>query len=123
MFKLYIVVLIHIDIIFAFLSSQADQLKESAHHQDDSDLEKKRRETEALLQSMGITSETTVGMFLWLLWLMVMYCCRIFFQDTTLSYLALSTFTITTENEGIFVKHCSFSKFFFFFFSLKFNKY
>uniref|UniRef100_A0A671YSB8 Dynein cytoplasmic 1 intermediate chain 2 n=1 Tax=Sparus aurata TaxID=8175 RepID=A0A671YSB8_SPAAU len=36
---------------------EADQLKDAALHQDDSDLEKKRRETEALLQSMGITSE------------------------------------------------------------------
>ncbi|KAA8588151.1 hypothetical protein FQN60_001345 [Etheostoma spectabile] len=38
----------------------ADQFKEAAQHQDDSDLEKKRREAEALLQSMGITSETPV---------------------------------------------------------------
>lgn len=53
----------HIDATSAF-SSQADQLKDAAHHQDDSDLEKKRRETEALLQSMGITSEIPVGMFL-----------------------------------------------------------
>uniref|UniRef100_A0A8C9X197 Dynein cytoplasmic 1 intermediate chain 2 n=1 Tax=Sander lucioperca TaxID=283035 RepID=A0A8C9X197_SANLU len=41
----------------------ADQLKDAAQHQDDSDLEKKRREAEALLQSMGITSEAPVGMF------------------------------------------------------------
>lgn len=47
----------------AFLCFQADQLKETAHHQDDSDLEKKRREAEALLQSMGITPEVPVGMF------------------------------------------------------------
>lgn len=47
----------------AFLSSQADQLKDAVIHQDDSDLEKKRRETEALLQSMGITSEVPVGRF------------------------------------------------------------
>lgn len=38
-------------------------MKDAALHQDDSDLEKKRRETEALLQSMGITSEVPVGMF------------------------------------------------------------
>uniref|UniRef100_A0A8C9X3S7 Dynein cytoplasmic 1 intermediate chain 2 n=1 Tax=Sander lucioperca TaxID=283035 RepID=A0A8C9X3S7_SANLU len=42
----------------------ADQLKDAAQHQDDSDLEKKRREAEALLQSMGITSEAPVGMTL-----------------------------------------------------------
>uniref|UniRef100_A0A6D2WTH2 Dynein cytoplasmic 1 intermediate chain 2 n=1 Tax=Takifugu rubripes TaxID=31033 RepID=A0A6D2WTH2_TAKRU len=36
---------------------EADQQKDAVLHQDDSDLEKKRRETEALLQSMGITSE------------------------------------------------------------------
>lgn len=47
----------------AFVWSQADQLKDAVLHQDDSDLEKKRRETEALLQSMGITSEIPVGMF------------------------------------------------------------
>uniref|UniRef100_A0A8C4P1B6 Dynein cytoplasmic 1 intermediate chain 2 n=1 Tax=Dicentrarchus labrax TaxID=13489 RepID=A0A8C4P1B6_DICLA len=41
----------------------ADQLKDAALHQDDSDLEKKRRETEALLQSMGIASEAPVGTF------------------------------------------------------------
>lgn len=40
---------------------QADQLKEAAHHQDDSDLEKKRREAEAILQSMGITADAPVG--------------------------------------------------------------
>uniref|UniRef100_H2V8L0 Dynein cytoplasmic 1 intermediate chain 2 n=1 Tax=Takifugu rubripes TaxID=31033 RepID=H2V8L0_TAKRU len=34
--------------------------KDAVLHQDDSDLEKKRRETEALLQSMGITSEIPV---------------------------------------------------------------
>lgn len=62
--NLYFSVNTHIDVISAFLSSQADQLKETVHHQDDSDLEKKRRETEALLQSMGITSEIPVGMFL-----------------------------------------------------------
>uniref|UniRef100_A0A8P4GGG1 Dynein cytoplasmic 1 intermediate chain 2 n=1 Tax=Dicentrarchus labrax TaxID=13489 RepID=A0A8P4GGG1_DICLA len=39
---------------------EADQLKDAALHQDDSDLEKKRRETEALLQSMGIASEAPV---------------------------------------------------------------
>uniref|UniRef100_A0A665WCP6 Dynein, cytoplasmic 1, intermediate chain 2a n=1 Tax=Echeneis naucrates TaxID=173247 RepID=A0A665WCP6_ECHNA len=38
----------------------ADQLKDAALHQDDSDLEKKRREAEALLQSMGITPEVPV---------------------------------------------------------------
>ncbi|XP_033984798.1 cytoplasmic dynein 1 intermediate chain 2-like isoform X2 [Trematomus bernacchii] len=36
----------------------ADQLKDAANHQDDTDLEKKRRETEAMLQSMGITQDT-----------------------------------------------------------------
>uniref|UniRef100_A0A674MSV9 Dynein cytoplasmic 1 intermediate chain 2 n=1 Tax=Takifugu rubripes TaxID=31033 RepID=A0A674MSV9_TAKRU len=39
---------------------EADQQKDAVLHQDDSDLEKKRRETEALLQSMGITSEIPV---------------------------------------------------------------
>lgn len=38
----------------------ADQLKEAVQHQDDSDLEKKRREAEALLQSMGITPDVPV---------------------------------------------------------------
>lgn len=38
-------------------------MKDATLHQDDSDLEKKRRETEALLQSMGITSEVPAGMF------------------------------------------------------------
>lgn len=42
-------------------------MKDAALHQDDSDLEKKRREAEALLQSMGITSEVPVGMFLYCL--------------------------------------------------------
>lgn len=36
-------------------------MKEAAHHQDDSDLEKKRREAEAILQSMGITADAPVG--------------------------------------------------------------
>lgn len=36
-------------------------MKDAAAHQDDTDLEKKRRETEALLQSMGITSDVAVG--------------------------------------------------------------
>lgn len=62
--NVYFSVNTHIDIISTFLSSQADQLKDAVHHQDNSDLEKKRRETEALLQSMGITSEIPVGMFL-----------------------------------------------------------
>ncbi|KAK2839786.1 hypothetical protein Q5P01_013526 [Channa striata] len=39
---------------------EADQLKDTTSHQDDSDLEKKRREAEALLQSMGITSDAPV---------------------------------------------------------------
>uniref|UniRef100_A0A3B5A3M7 Cytoplasmic dynein 1 intermediate chain 2 n=1 Tax=Stegastes partitus TaxID=144197 RepID=A0A3B5A3M7_9TELE len=38
----------------------ADQLKETVIHQDDSDLEKKRREAEALLQSVGITADVSV---------------------------------------------------------------
>uniref|UniRef100_A0A7N8XVP4 Dynein cytoplasmic 1 intermediate chain 2 n=1 Tax=Mastacembelus armatus TaxID=205130 RepID=A0A7N8XVP4_9TELE len=40
---------------------EADQLKDAAILQDDSDLEKKRREAEALLQSMGITSDVPGG--------------------------------------------------------------
>ncbi|XP_048882089.1 dynein, cytoplasmic 1, intermediate chain 2a-like isoform X2 [Brienomyrus brachyistius] len=40
---------------------EADQKKETLPAQDDSDLEKKRREAEALLQSMGITPEAPVG--------------------------------------------------------------
>uniref|UniRef100_A0A7N6B223 Cytoplasmic dynein 1 intermediate chain 2 n=1 Tax=Anabas testudineus TaxID=64144 RepID=A0A7N6B223_ANATE len=39
---------------------EADQLKDTTLHQDDSDLEKKRREAEALLQSMGITPDAPV---------------------------------------------------------------
>uniref|UniRef100_A0AAX7U639 Dynein, cytoplasmic 1, intermediate chain 2a n=1 Tax=Astatotilapia calliptera TaxID=8154 RepID=A0AAX7U639_ASTCA len=38
------------------------ELKEVVLPQDDSDLEKKRREAEALLQSVGITTDVTVGM-------------------------------------------------------------
>ncbi|MBN3300253.1 DC1I2 protein, partial [Amia calva] len=41
--------------------TQADQKKEAPPPQDDSDLEKKRREAEALLQSMGITPDTPVA--------------------------------------------------------------
>uniref|UniRef100_A0A4W4H1J3 Dynein, cytoplasmic 1, intermediate chain 2a n=1 Tax=Electrophorus electricus TaxID=8005 RepID=A0A4W4H1J3_ELEEL len=40
---------------------EAEQLKEPVVLHDDSDLEKKRRDAEALLQSMGITSEVPVG--------------------------------------------------------------
>lgn len=40
---------------------QAELKKEAVPLQDDSDLEKKRREAEALLQSMGITSDVPVG--------------------------------------------------------------
>ncbi|MEQ2189334.1 Dynein, cytoplasmic 1, intermediate chain 2a, partial [Goodea atripinnis] len=36
------------------------QLKETSVQQDDSDLEKKRREAEALLQSVGITPDAAV---------------------------------------------------------------
>ncbi|XP_071378884.1 cytoplasmic dynein 1 intermediate chain 2, partial [Centroberyx affinis] len=39
---------------------EADQKKDAAPHQDDSDLEKKRREADALLQSMGITDAPVV---------------------------------------------------------------
>ncbi|XP_034042864.1 cytoplasmic dynein 1 intermediate chain 2-like isoform X2 [Thalassophryne amazonica] len=39
---------------------EADQLKDAVLNQDDSDLEKKRREAEALLQSMGIASDVPV---------------------------------------------------------------
>ncbi|GLD67533.1 cytoplasmic dynein 1 intermediate chain 2-like isoform X5 [Lates japonicus] len=39
---------------------EADQLKDAALHQDDSDLERKRRDAEALLQSMGITPDVPV---------------------------------------------------------------
>lgn len=41
---------------------QAEQLKEPVVVQDDSDLEKKRREAEALLQSMGIAPDVPTGM-------------------------------------------------------------
>lgn len=47
----------------ALICFQADQLKDAANHQDDTDLEKKRRETEAMLQSMGITQDTPAGMY------------------------------------------------------------
>lgn len=40
---------------------QAEQLKEPVVVQDDSDLEKKRREAEALLQSMGIAPDVHAG--------------------------------------------------------------
>lgn len=50
---------------------QADQLKAAALHQDESDLEKKRRETDAYLQSMGITSDVPVGMFYITCWWIV----------------------------------------------------
>uniref|UniRef100_A0A671QE49 Cytoplasmic dynein 1 intermediate chain 2-like n=1 Tax=Sinocyclocheilus anshuiensis TaxID=1608454 RepID=A0A671QE49_9TELE len=40
---------------------EAELKKEAVPLQDDSDLEKKRRDAEALLQSMGITSDTPVG--------------------------------------------------------------
>lgn len=50
---------------FGSMFLQADlQLKETAlQQQDDSDLEKKRREAEALLQSVGITTDVPAGMF------------------------------------------------------------
>ena len=51
--------------VFEFL--QSDLLKDAAAHQDDSDLEKKRRETEAMLQSMGIASDAPVGMLRYML--------------------------------------------------------
>jgi len=41
---------------------QAELKKVAVPQQDDSDLEKKRREADALLQSMGITSDTPAGM-------------------------------------------------------------
>lgn len=47
---------------------QADQKKETLAPQDDSDLEKKRREAEVLLQSMGITPEAPVGESWWHGW-------------------------------------------------------
>lgn len=46
------------------LCSQAEQhQKEASIQQEDSDLEKKRREAEALLQSVGITPDAAVGGF------------------------------------------------------------
>ncbi|XP_061827610.2 dynein, cytoplasmic 1, intermediate chain 2a isoform X3 [Nerophis lumbriciformis] len=39
---------------------EAEQLKDAAIHHDDTDLEKKRREADALLQSIGITSDVPV---------------------------------------------------------------
>ncbi|KAM8858225.1 dynein, cytoplasmic 1, intermediate chain 2a isoform 2-T2 [Synchiropus picturatus] len=39
---------------------EAEQLKDAVIHQDDSDLEKKRREADALLQSIGIPSDVPV---------------------------------------------------------------
>ncbi len=47
-------------------------MKDAALHQDDSDLEKKRREAEALLQSMGITTEAAAGMFCIACWCIVL---------------------------------------------------
>lgn len=44
-----------------FCWCQAELKKEAVPQQDDSDLEKKRREADALLQSMGITSDTPAG--------------------------------------------------------------
>lgn len=40
---------------------QAELKKDAVPLQDDSDLEKKRREADALLQSMGITPDVPVG--------------------------------------------------------------
>lgn len=40
---------------------QTDQKKDVLPVQEESDLEKKRREAEALLQSMGLTPESPVG--------------------------------------------------------------
>uniref|UniRef100_A0A672JCS1 Cytoplasmic dynein 1 intermediate chain 2-like n=1 Tax=Salarias fasciatus TaxID=181472 RepID=A0A672JCS1_SALFA len=40
----------------------ADQQKDAVVHQEDSDLEKKRRETEAFLQSVGLATDAPVGM-------------------------------------------------------------
>ncbi|KAI3355790.1 hypothetical protein L3Q82_004362 [Scortum barcoo] len=40
--------------------TEVDQLKSAALHQDESDLEKKRRETDAYLQSMGIATDVPV---------------------------------------------------------------
>lgn len=57
---------------------QADQLKDAALHQDDSDLEKKRRETEALLQSMGLNSEAPVGMFCFTYYYLLFYLYRLY---------------------------------------------
>lgn len=44
-----------------FCLCQAELKKEAVPLQDDSDLEKKRREADALLQSMGITPDVPVG--------------------------------------------------------------
>ncbi|KAL3969980.1 homrobox protein Hox-C10 [Sarotherodon galilaeus] len=55
------------------------ELKEVVLPQDDSDLEKKRREAEALLQSVGITTDVTVDIYI------VLYCYKQFTDDYCLS--------------------------------------
>lgn len=45
-------------------------MKDVAVQQEESDLEKKRRDAEALLQSMGITSEAPVGMLFVIMFLL-----------------------------------------------------
>lgn len=55
------------------LRFQEAQQKDAVSHQDDSDLEKKRRETEALLQSVGITTDVASGVFVVLIYLHAQY--------------------------------------------------
>lgn len=49
---------------FSVMTKQADQLKDTAIHHEESDLEKKRYEADALLQSFGIASDVSVGRWL-----------------------------------------------------------
>ncbi|XP_059896672.1 dynein, cytoplasmic 1, intermediate chain 2a [Gadus macrocephalus] len=42
---------------------EADLKKDAAPQTDDTELDKKRREADAILQSMGITSDVTAGRF------------------------------------------------------------
>lgn len=50
------------ELVFLSENIQTDQKKEAAVAvQEESDLEKKRREAEALLQSMGLTTDSPIG--------------------------------------------------------------
>uniref|UniRef100_A0AAQ5YWW1 Dynein, cytoplasmic 1, intermediate chain 2a n=1 Tax=Amphiprion ocellaris TaxID=80972 RepID=A0AAQ5YWW1_AMPOC len=66
----------------------ADQQKEIVIHKDDSDLEKKRREAEALLESVGITTDVAVGMFWTTFWLIQVHTKNSRHQRSQIDYCA-----------------------------------